>query len=210
MIPTILCVVFVAALVAAEVFKSVVGRMIAKPLASMAFLGVALMNGALQTPYGRTVFVALVCCAIGDVLLMFLNNAAFLGGLGSFLVGHLVLAFAFIKFGTLNSALALSLPVLGLVGGRVLLWLMPHVERAMKLPVLFYSAAISVMVAAAIAAFGAGAHWLVPLGALLFYISDLTVAREKFVQQHILNSAIGLPIYYASTLLFAWSIAVVH
>jgi uncharacterized membrane protein YhhN len=210
MIPTIVCAVFVAALVAAEYFKSVPARMVTKPIASVAFLATAWVNGAMDTAYGRTVLVALVCCAIGDVLLMFVHNAMFLGGLGSFLVGHLVLAYAFVKYGTALQPLAVSLAVLALIGGRVLLWLMPHVDKPMKLPVLFYSAAISVMVAASMSAFGAGAHWLVPLGALLFYVSDLMVAREKFVQPHLINAAIGLPIYYASTLLFAWSIALVR
>lgn len=206
MIATIICAVFVLALVAAEYFRSVPARMVLKPIASVAFLATAWVNGAFATDYGRTVFGALMCCAVGDVLLMFLSNATFLGGLGSFLIGHLVLAYAFMKFGMMTQTLAIAFGVLGLIGARVLLWLMPHVERSMKLPVLFYAAAISVMVATAVAAFAKGAHWLVPLGALLFYVSDLFVAREKFVRPQLLNSLIGLPIYYASTLLFAWSV----
>jgi hypothetical protein len=40
-------------------------------------------------------------------------------------------------------------------------------------------------------------------GALLFYLSDLLVARDRFVRPGIVNRVVGLPLYYAAQLLLA-------
>ena len=44
-------------------------------------------------------------------------------------------------------------------------------------------------------------------GACAFYLSDLAVARERFLVRSITNKLWGLPAYYAGQLLLAWSIA---
>ena len=41
------------------------------------------------------------------------------------------------------------------------------------------------------------------VAALLFYASDLCVARERFVEHAPVNRYVGLPLYYAGQLLFA-------
>jgi hypothetical protein len=43
------------------------------------------------------------------------------------------------------------------------------------------------------------------LGALLFYLSDLFVARQRFVVRQPLNPLLGLPLYYAAQYLLAWA-----
>ena len=43
-------------------------------------------------------------------------------------------------------------------------------------------------------------------GAVLFFASDLGVARDKFVAPGFPNRAWGLPAYYAGQLLIAWSL----
>ena len=48
--------------------------------------------------------------------------------------------------------------------------------------------------------------WTVAAGALLFYVSDLAVARHRFVKAELLNRAIGLPLYYAGQVLIAMSV----
>jgi uncharacterized membrane protein YhhN len=40
-------------------------------------------------------------------------------------------------------------------------------------------------------------------GAALFYLSDLAVARQRFVAPGFENKLIGLPLYYAGQLLLA-------
>ncbi len=48
--------------------------------------------------------------------------------------------------------------------------------------------------------------WTAAAGALLFYLSDLMVARQRFVQASYLNRAFGLPTYYLGQLLLAMTI----
>jgi hypothetical protein len=48
--------------------------------------------------------------------------------------------------------------------------------------------------------------WTAAVGAILFYLSDLAVARQRFVQQSFINRALGLPIYYLGQLLLAMTI----
>jgi uncharacterized membrane protein YhhN len=70
-----------------------------------------------------------------------------------------------------------------------------------------YIAVISVMVLAAVSAALADAvAWMAAVGAVLFYLSDLTVARHRFVQTDFVNRAVGLPLYYAGQVLIALSI----
>jgi hypothetical protein len=40
-------------------------------------------------------------------------------------------------------------------------------------------------------------------GALLFYLSDLAVARDRFVRPGLANRLVGLPLYYAGQVLLA-------
>jgi hypothetical protein len=44
------------------------------------------------------------------------------------------------------------------------------------------------------------------LGAILFYLSDLAVARHRFVKAEFLNRGIGLPLYYAGQVLIAMAV----
>ncbi|RLE33354.1 MAG: hypothetical protein DRJ61_07425, partial [Acidobacteria bacterium] len=49
----------------------------------------------------------------------------------------------------------------------------------------------------------------VGIGASLFFLSDLAVARHRFVKAAFLNRAIGLPAYYAGQMLLALAIGAV-
>jgi uncharacterized membrane protein YhhN len=67
------------------------------------------------------------------------------------------------------------------------------------------------MVVGAIAAYRAGAlpdpqRTRLLAGAALFFVSDLAVARDRFVAHGFANRLWGLPAYYAGQLLIAWSI----
>jgi uncharacterized membrane protein YhhN len=74
-------------------------------------------------------------------------------------------------------------------------------------PVTAYVVIISAMVAAAIGATAAGATGLILIGAIAFYVSDLAVARNRFVAPGAINRYWGLPLYYLGQLLLAWSVA---
>lgn len=56
--------------------------------ASMGFIAIALSAGELSNTYGRIVLVALVLSWVGDLLLTYTSRPAFLGGLVTFLLGH--------------------------------------------------------------------------------------------------------------------------
>ena len=66
------------------------------------------------------------------------------------------------------------------------------------------------MCVVAIGAGGAGAPWMIPVGALLFTASDIAVVRDRFVSKGFSNRLWGLPLYYAAQLIIAWSIMAVN
>src|SRR5258706_119486 len=66
--------------------------------------------------------------------------------------------------------------------------------------------ASTIFVVAAAGASGADARiWV---GAGLFYLSDLCVARDRFVAPGFANGRVGLPLYYAAQLVLAHSVGV--
>jgi uncharacterized membrane protein YhhN len=193
-----------AALLLAESRASAAGVWVAKPLASTGFVVLALARGAAGTGYGRWVLAALVLGWLGDVLLIPKGaKRAFAAGLGSFLLGHLAFAAAFLARGVAWPWLAAGALAAAAVAVPVLRWLGPHVPPALRRAVHAYVAVISAMVAAAAGAFGAGGGAALLAGALGFFASDLAVARERFVARSFTNKLWGLPLYYASQLLLA-------
>ena len=71
------------------------------------------------------------------------------------------------------------------------------------MPVRLYTAVISLMVITAIGARGAGASRLIVAGALMFFVSDLSVAMQRIMVTDFPTIIWGLPLYYAGQLCFA-------
>jgi len=184
LVATIVCAVACLALVVAERTHHR-ARFVAKPVASAAFI----VAGIGAPPL---VLAGLVLGALGDVALLF--EKGFLAGLGVFLLGHLAYAVAFPP----TAPLWLLAPAAG--GVLALAWLWPHLG-SMKLPVIAYVAAIVAMVGGALATHNV----VLKLGAIAFFASDLSVARDKFVDKAWINRAWGLPAYYGGQLLIAWA-----
>lgn len=198
----------VAGLLAAEWRGSRAGVWVAKPLASTGFIALALVCGALETRYGRWVLVALALGWLGDVLLIpKRSRPSFAAGLGSFLLGHLAFFVAFLVRGVAWPWLAGAALAAAALAAPVLRWLWPSVPSTLRGPVVAYVAVISAMVAAAAGAFGAGAGALLLAGALGFFVSDLAVARERFVAKSFSNKLWGLPLYYAAQLVLAGTVS---
>lgn len=83
-------------------------------------------------------------------------------------------------------------------------FLLAHVAYAVAFaPVsgVVYAIAITAMLLLALGA----PSLLVRTGATLFYLSDLTVARDRFVRRRFANRLVGLPLYYAAQVLLALS-----
>ena len=178
---------------------------LAKMAASAGFLIVAIASGAFQSRYGKTLFFGLCLAAMGDMFLIGSSQSFFLLGLGTFLLAHVVSLLAFIGRGiSVRWALAAAVPV-AITAIVVSIWLLPQVSGTMQIPVLAYTVVISLMVVAAFGTRGAGASLLFPVGALLFYFSDLAVATDQFVQSVFLNYGWGLLLYYTGQLLLARS-----
>jgi len=157
------------------------------------------------------ILVALVFCLFGDILLAIGTNRAFLSGLVSFLLGHVVYAAAFFIVGRIGPFMALGL--LGLFAATALIWrwLEPQLG-SMTSPVLAYIVIISVMVCGALgvlnnAALPVAVRGSIIAGAILFYISDLLVARQRFVIDAHVNRVLGLPLYYVAQFVLAFSAA---
>lgn len=94
--------------------------------------------------------------------------------------------------------------------GAIFIWLRPHLGR-MLVPVGAYVAVITVMVIGAASVLGErtadlSGRTLVFSGAVLFYVSDIFVARQQFVAGQYLNRLLGLPLYYAAQFMIAFSI----
>lgn len=152
---------------------------------------------AAQDRYGRLVLLGLALSAVGDALLLSAARAPFLAGVGAFLLAHLAYATAFAP-GARVSPLAAA--VLAAAAAGVLAWLWRRVGD-MRVPVIVYTVAISTML---LLGLGTGRP-LAVAGALLFYVSDLTVARDRFDHPGFVNRLVGLPLYYAAQVLLALS-----
>jgi uncharacterized membrane protein YhhN len=179
---------------------------VTKLVASTTFLLVALLGGALELGWGRALIVGLAFGWIGDACLLGKGRKWFVAGLAAFLFGHLAYCVAFLVHGVEVEVVALALGLLIIPALALDRWLRPHVPAELRVPVGIYVATISVMLALAIAAWQAGAPASVFIGALAFYGSDLSVARERFVAKQFINRLWGLPAYYLGQLLLALSV----
>ena len=183
------------------------GEIVSKCLASSAFSAVAWISGAAASRYGRIVLAALVLSWFGDMFLLGNGQAWFLAGLSSFLLAHVAYVGAFYVCGLDRGRMAIAaLPVV-LVSLAAARWLAANVPDGMLLPVFAYTLVISVMVIAAFGARVRGGAILVPAGATLFYLSDLSVAFLAFGDTVFPHYVWGLPFYYTGQLLLASSVA---
>jgi uncharacterized membrane protein YhhN len=126
--------------------------------------------------------------------------------LAAFLLGHALYVAGFLAALPIERWSWLILAPLLIVSGGAARWLWPHLGRR-RFSVLAYVVVISVMVWGGVSATTRGhLPWTAAVGAILFYLSDLAVARQRFVQQSFINRALGLPIYYLGQLLLAMTI----
>lgn len=207
LLPTLVTVAALAVLLWAEARERTSTMRWAKPLASTGFVAAAVAVGGLHGGYGQAVLLALVLSWVGDVCLLSRRNAWFLAGLGAFLLAHVAFCVAFCVRGVdatwaVGAVVGLSLPAL-----VVRRWLTPYVPSGMRRPVDAYVVVITVMVALALACVATGATSMIAVGAIAFYLSDLSVARDRFVRGELANRLWGLPLYYGAQLVLASTIA---
>jgi len=182
---------------AAEARGAPLVRAAGKIGASLGFVALALSLG-IEGTFDRGILAGLVLSVLGDALLLSPRRPAFLGGLVAFLLAHVAYAVAFA--GVSRPLLGVALLVAA-VTGAVLRWLWPGLG-GMRAPVVAYCVVISAMLWLALGV----ARPEVRFGALLFYLSDLLVARDRFVRPGFANRLVGLPLYYAGQLLLALAV----
>jgi len=201
--------VAVVALLVAERRDSSVGLWVAKPIASTGFVATALAAGALHGTYGRLVLAGLALSWLGDVLLIPRGApTVFQAGVLSFLLAHVAYASAFAVRGVEPLACGVAAATFSVAGYFAFRWLRPHVPADMKVAVRAYMLVITVMVVAASATVVAEGNTAIFAGAFLFYLSDLSVARDRFIAESFVNRLSGLPFSYRGQLILASTVAV--
>lgn len=182
----------------------------AKMTASTGFLLLALTRGALASDYGKTVLGGLVFSWFGDLFLAGGTEALFLGGLVAFLLGHIAYTAAFVRHGVRHQTVFMALAVMAMISAMTAVWLLDYVPAPMVVPVLVYMLVITIMVASSFGARAAGGSLLMPVGAVMFYVSDLSVASGQFVKPDFPNYVWGLPLYFGGQALLALSVGTVR
>lgn len=144
------------------------------------------LDGALLW-FGAGILLSLV----GDVLLMISPEKFFLAGLAAFLLAHMAYIVGFnIPLPEMNFFGIVFAVMIGLGGARIIRRILDRLpatgQGQMRLPIILYSAVISVMLLSAMLklvdiSWSANAAALASIGAFLFYLSDIILAWNKFV-----------------------------
>lgn len=187
------------------------GRLMTKPILSALFVATALTGPQSDPGYFRWILAGLLLCMAGDVfLIFFFSRKPFLAGLVSFLAGHILYTIAFFRLAEPGRTNWIMIGLFLAISGGVFAWFRPHLGK-MLVPVLAYIVVITAMVIGAASLAGTEpvrfpGRALAFAGALLFYISDIFVARQRFVTPNYFNRAIGLPLYFAGQFMIAFSV----
>jgi uncharacterized membrane protein YhhN len=181
-----------------------------KPLATLLVIAMAALSFAqakVNLTYTLGVLVGLVLSLRGDIALMFqTNRKAFMTGLVLFLLAHVAYATTFTLLDSLHTTDWLTALALLIIGGGFF-FLIRGGLGTMKIPVIVYIVIISVMVNQALSTFTGSMFslrqaWMVSVGAVLFYISDVILAANRFWKPFEYNR-ISLVFYYAGQCLIA-------
>jgi len=194
----------------AEKKGQTVAKATLKGVLSIGFVATALAQNQAMAAYRWWLIPGFVCCLVGDVLLALPAVKAFRLGLFAFLTGHVFYTIGFAAVAKVNAATWFGAALVSVAAIGVFRWLKPHLGP-MTVPVFAYIVVISAMVCAAATLMGtAGLHprgrTLAFAGAVLFYLSDLCVARHRFVTPVFANRLVGLPLYYTGQYLIALSL----
>jgi uncharacterized membrane protein YhhN len=160
--------------------------------------------------YYHLLLLALLFCLAGDVFLALPQSKMFLLGLVSFLVGHIFYIIGFFNVAHINTWTWMGTSLVLIFSGTVYFWLKPHLGT-LKGPVIAYIIVITLMLSGAWSILGesdlAGlGRVFIFSGAIFFYVSDLFVARDRFVKKEPINRFLGLPLYYTGQFLLAFSV----
>ena len=186
------------------------GMVPTKTMLSALFVVTALVQPHPIPSYFVFVLIGLIFCLGGDVCLALPQKKAFLMGLALFLLGHVLYIVAFLQVASFGGLVWPAVFVTLGISTGVYLWLHAHLGR-MHGPVVAYVIVITIMVCMAWGlprnqSLGIAGRSLALIGAISFYLSDLFVARDRFLKASFVNRLVGLPTYYAGQFLLAFSV----
>jgi len=188
--------------------------LIIKSTLSSLFVMTALLQPHPVPAYYHYLFIGLIFCLIGDVCLALPQVKAFRRGLVAFLVGHVFYIFSFLSLTSIFERISVGPLIIFVMSAFVFFWLRPHL-KSMLIPVLLYILVITVMASGAWAVFRKSSfqisgRTLILVGSLCFYVSDVFVARNRFIKEEYTNRLLGLPLYYTGQFLLAFSIGLLY
>ena len=181
-----------------------------KTAISLLFVLTALIQPRPAPAYFVWLLPGLICCLGGDVFLALPQKKMFFFGLASFLAGHLFYIICFFYTSPPSGlVLLIGLPT-AIAGSWIFLRLTPHLGD-MMMPVFVYIIVITIMVCGAFSILfkpelALPGRLLALFGALAFYVSDLFVARDRFVRKGAINRILGLLLYFGGQFMLAFSI----
>lgn len=186
---TVLGVIFVMdlILIAQESTHSL--RIFTKPLLVPLIVIIYLVNTDKKRKIHVYFLTGLIFSFLGDVFLLF--KWAFLPGLGSFLLAHILYIVSFVRIKATNSYGSLPFLLFYLI--CLLYFLHPHLHE-MKVPVIIYGITISTMAYFSLCTKN---KWII-VGAFLFIISDSLLSFNLFVYQATLTELLVMITYVAA------------
>lgn len=209
-----LMLVFLVLLLVAEAKKNIILKIIAKSIASACFVSFAYLLG-IHSEYDTFIFLGLVFSLLGDIFLISTKKKIFLLGLFAFLIAHIFYVFAFLpKFQfSYFWLISLSIPLIltALFYRRI-----ENLLGNLKIPVIIYFIVINTMLCISLSLIIQNlisietvlGYYIVFVGAFLFYLSDIAVAKERFIGKNFTNKLWGLPFYYIGQFFIAFSISI--
>lgn len=165
-----------------------------KPLTMIVLIMAALAIDPSSDSARMFLVIGLVLSLAGDVFLM-LPSDLFVPGLASFLLAHIAYVVALAALGVevapMLVGVAIALIAAGIVGRRIVAGA-AAMDAALRVPVIAYMGAISMMV---VFALGTGVLFAV-VGALLFFISDAVLGWTRFVGQFARSREVVMVTYH--------------
>ena len=205
---TLLIAISASVAIAAHYLQLPLLHWIAKPLATLLIVAMALSLSTADPAYRRWIVIGLLWSTLGDVLLM-LPGDYFLHGLVSFLVAHIAYLVAFSKRERLLASPG-PFAAYALVAIVVLTYLWSGIPAPMRIPVVVYVTALGMMAAQAAAIWTIRRDRLSALAAVggaLFMLSDSLIAFNRFGEPFDASRWMVLTTYWMAQWLIARSVA---
>jgi alkenylglycerophosphocholine hydrolase len=149
-----------------------------KPLTTLLFFAVI---GRPESTFARWVTAGIALSVIGDVALLSNSDRAFIAGLVAFLLAHVAYVIAFLGVAVWSPHVAIVAVVM-VASSLLLLRAIWKGAAGMHAATIAYAAVITTMVVSASATVG-GPYLMAPYaaaGAVLFYVSDSSLALNRF------------------------------